>query len=89
MPVRLLAVLAATLAVPSHAGTARVEVVPELGGLGSAPSASASLSAAPPQLSANALVPAMSLAAPSLTLVAAPVPAAAAAVKPAEAESRP
>lgn len=90
MPVRLLAVLAATLAVPAHAGTARVEVVPELGGLGSAPSASASLSAAPLQLSANALVPAMSLAAPSLALVAAPVPVAApAAVKPAAAEGRP
>lgn len=90
MPVRLLAVLAATLAVPAQAGTARVEVVPELGGLGSAPSASASLSAAPLQLSANALVPAMSLAAPSLALVASPVPvAAAAAVNPVAAQGRP
>ncbi|MDP3541466.1 MAG: hypothetical protein Q8T11_03235 [Elusimicrobiota bacterium] len=92
MPVRLLAVLALALAVPARAGTARVEVVPELGGLGSAPSASASasLSAAPLQLSANALVPAMSLGAPALAPVAAPAPAAAvAAVKPASAEGSP
>lgn len=90
MPVRLLAVLAASLAVTAHAGTARVEVVPELGGLGAAPSAAASLSAAPLQMSPNALIPAMSLASPSLAPVAAPVPAAARAVaKPAAAEARP
>lgn len=90
MPALLLAVLAATLAVPAHAGTARVEVMPELGGLGAAPSASASLSAAPPRLSVNPLVPAMALGAPSLAPVAAPVPAAAvAAVRPVAAEGRP
>ncbi len=89
MPVRLLAVLAATLAASARAGTARVDVVPELGGLGSAPAASASLSAAPLQLSANALIPAMALGAPSIAPVAAPVPAAAASVMPVAAEGRP
>lgn len=49
---------------PLYAGTIRVEVVPELGGLGSAPSPSAALGAVPLQLTANALIPAASLAAP-------------------------
>ena len=90
MRVRPLPVLAVMLAVPAYAGTVRVEVVPELGGLGAAPSAAAAPGAAPLQMTANALIPALSFAAPALVampaaLVALPL----AAAKPFQAEGRP
>jgi hypothetical protein len=78
------------LAVPAYAGTVRVEVVPELGGLGAAPSATAAPGAAPLQMEANALIPAVSFAAPALAAM--PVALAAlppAAAKPLQAEGRP
>jgi hypothetical protein len=70
MNARPLAALAALLALPAYAGTVGVEVSPELGNLGSAPSAAASFNAVPLQLAPSALVPSLSLGAPAL---AAPV----------------
>ncbi|MBI2787469.1 MAG: hypothetical protein HYX59_02190 [Elusimicrobia bacterium] len=92
MSARLSAVLAVALAAPARAGTARVEVVPELGNLGASPSVVSPLGAVPLQLASNSLVPltglspaplAVPFAAPALAV---PLPAA---VKPAVAEPRP
>lgn len=77
-----LSALAVMLALSAYAGTVRVEVVPELGAIGSAPSASAAMSAAPLQLTANALIPAVSFAAP----VVVAMPAALAVLQPAAAK---
>lgn len=92
MTVRLAAVLAAALAVPARAGTARVELVPELGNLGASPSAASPLGAVPLQMASNALIPLASLApSPLAASFSAPALAVAlpAAVKPAVAEQRP
>ncbi len=67
-----LAALSALLAVSASAGTARVEVVPELGNIGGAPSASAVLGAAPLQLAPNALLTAFTAPALQVPLLVAP-----------------
>ncbi|MBI2385193.1 MAG: hypothetical protein HYV14_04180 [Elusimicrobia bacterium] len=92
MTVRLAAVLAAALAVPARAGTARVELVPELGIPGASSSAASPLGAVPLQLASNALIPLASLApSPLAAPFSAPALAVArpAAVKGAVAEPRP
>ncbi len=61
------AFLFSLLVASTQAGTARVEVVPELGGLGAAPSASAVFGAAPLQLAPTALVPSLNIAASAPT----------------------
>ena len=99
MPIPLAPLLLA-LALSARAGT--VELVPELGGLGSAPAAAGTPGAAALQLAPNSLLPAMSLGSPLLaapalapTLALAPVMPAAlipfkpAAAKPVQAEGRP
>ncbi len=90
MRARPLCFLALMHALPAFAGTVRVELVPELGITGSAPSASAAMGAAPLQLTANALIPAVSFAAPVLAVMpAAPVALQPVAAKPVQAEARP
>lgn len=95
---RPLAFLLVSLAVPATAGTVRVEVVPELGTTGVAPTAT--LGAVPLQLSPNALAASLPLAAPAPaltpavlapTMALAPLPAALAKPLPAaaKAETRP
>lgn len=90
MRARPLSALAVMLALPAYAGTVRVEVVPELGGLGASPSAAAAPGAAPLQMAANSLIPAVSLAVPAFAQAPVlPALAPAAAAKPVRAEGRP
>jgi len=85
----VIATLFATFSIRAHAGTARVEVVPEFGGVGAAPGASASLNAVPLQLSPSALIPSLAFAAPALAPALMVAPPAPAALVPVAAEGRP